>query len=227
MIRIGMNSRKQRALLVLAAAGAAFSAPAAGERHSVGLKAGLLGFGVEYAYAPADRWAVRGGLNAARLGFDTRESGIDYDVDLVFDSVSLAVDFHPSGGALRVSAGLLRNENRFDVESRSRGQITIGGDVYDASEVGVLLGRVDFDEHAPFVGIGWDASRRRGRRIGWSLDVGLLRQGSPRVALTATGPISELPELQSDLAIEEAELADSVDDFKLAPYGALGIVIRF
>ncbi len=39
--------------------------------------------------------AFRGGINGSEIGFDDEESGIAYDFDFVWDSLLLAVDFHP------------------------------------------------------------------------------------------------------------------------------------
>lgn len=226
MIRSCMHARFGLAAAALAAT-LPWSTPAFGERHALAVKVGLLGVGIEYAYSPVERWAVRFGLNGAQTGFEAEESGIDYDVNHVFDSAVLAVDFYPSGDRVRVSAGMLHNDNRLDVESRSRGTIDIGGNVYDADEIGVLSGRVDFDDRAPFVGVGWDASRRPGRRVGWAVDIGVLRQGDPRVELAASGPITALPGFAADLAREEAELADSLDRYDLLPFATFAVVIRF
>src|SRR5690606_16009311 len=95
--------RARLAALMLGLSAAVASAPAAAERHAVALKAGLLGLGLDYAYSPVERWALRVGVNRTQFGFDAEESGIDYDFDLVFDSTSLAIDFHPTRGALRLS----------------------------------------------------------------------------------------------------------------------------
>jgi len=228
MIRNYAALRQARLLPCAALAAAALSAAAASaEEHAVAAKAGSLGLGVEYAHSVGDRWALRLGWNGSRLGFDAEESDIDYDFDLVWDSLVVGGDFYPTGGPLRIFAGLLRNDNRLEAEGRLGDEITIGDTTYDADAVGALAGRVEFDDTAPFVGIGWDWSRRRARGVGVSFDVGVVRQGRPRVSLRAAGPIAALPEFADDIATEEAELANEIEDFDLLPFATLGVVFRF
>ena len=196
------------------------------EGHAVAAKAGALGLGVEYTYELNDRIAFRAGLNGSQLGFDGEESGIEYDFDLVWDSLSVAVDFHPLKSALRLSGGFMRNDNRLEAVGRSTGNTTIGDTTYTPQEIGTLSGLVSFDDTAPFVGVGWDWSRGK-RLFGMSFDIGVVSQGAPRVALTGTGTLLGDPAFESDIAAEEAELTRSLDDLELVPYMTLGFVFRF
>lgn len=195
------------------------------EGHAIGLKAGALGLGVEYTHSFSERIALRAGINGSEFGFDAEESGIDYDFDLVWDSFSVAVDFHPLTTALRVTGGLLRNDNRLEAVSRPTGNVTIGGTTYTPAEIGTLTGRIGFDDTALFAGVGWDWSKRK--RIGMSLDIGVLDQGAPTVRLQGSGTAFNDPAFQDDIAAEEAELAAELDDLDLFPYLSLGLVIRF
>src|SRR5690606_2116712 len=104
MIRSCKDSRRVPKIAVLAL-GAIAAVPASAEDHALAAKAGVLGLGVEYSYSIGERWAVRLGWNGSELGFDAEESGIEYDFDVVWDSASLAIDFHPGRGPLRLFAG--------------------------------------------------------------------------------------------------------------------------
>lgn len=195
------------------------------EGHAIGLKAGALGLGVEYTHEFSERLAIRAGINGSEYGFDGEESGIDYEFDLVWDSISVAVDFHPLTTALRLTGGLLRNDNRLEAVSRPSGNVTIGGDTYTPAEIGTLTGRIGFDDTALFAGVGWDWSKRK--RLGMSLDIGIVDQGAPSVRLRGSGTALGDPMFQDDIAAEEAELAAELDDLDLLPYLTLGLVIRF
>jgi hypothetical protein len=201
------------------------SATALAEGHAIGLKAGALGLGIEYTRSFSDRMALRAGVNGSKLGFDAEESGIDYEFDFVWDSISVAFDFHPLTTALRVTGGVLFNDNRLEASSRPSGSVTIGSDTYTSAEVGTLMGRMGFDGTALFAGVGWDWSKRK--RVGMSLDVGILDQGAPSVSLRGNGTLLGDPMFQADIAAEEAELSSSLDDFDLMPYLTLGVVVRF
>lgn len=220
--------RRVRLASCVALATASLAADVAGaEDHALAAKAGLLGLGVEYAYSIGDRLAVRVGWNGSQLGFEAEESDIDYDFDLVWDSLAVGVDFYPTRGPLRVFAGMLRNDNRIEAQGRLNEAVTIGDTTYDADDVGALVGLIEFDDTATFAGIGWDWSRRRTKGLGVSFDIGVVSQGSPRASLRATGPIADVPDFMDDITAEEADLTDEIKDFDLLPFATLGVVFRF
>jgi hypothetical protein len=203
------------------------SGPAAqAENHAVAAKAGLLGVGLEYTYTVGDRLAVRGGINGAQYGFDATESGIEYDFDLIWDSLTANVDIHPLKGPFRISLGLLSNDNGLEASSRLASSLNVGGTVYTPSEVGTLRAVVEFDSTAPFVGLGWDWSRKT-RKFGVSFDIGVVNQGSPRLTLVADGDLIGDPTFADDLETERLELQAELEDFDLLPFAALGFVFKF
>ncbi len=176
------------------------------QNHAVSAKLGVLGLGLEYTYSLGDRWAVRGGPYGSTYSVDQSAAGIDYEVDLNWDSVSLALDFHPTTGAFRITVGVLQNDNGALAQSRASQDVTIGGVTYTPAEVGTLRADISFEEDASFVSFGWDWSRNK--RFGIALDLGLLNQGAPLISLSADGILSGDPAFQDDLAAEEAELRD-------------------
>ncbi len=196
------------------------------EGQAVGIKAGALGLGVEYTHELTERLAFRVGLNGSQFGFDSTESGIRYSFDFVFDSLSANVDFHPLKSPFRLTLGLLRDENRLEAESTPVSNIAVGDTTYTPQQVGTLFGRVDFDQSAPFAGLGWDWSRKR-QRFGVSLDLGVLDQGAPRVALRGTGTMLGDPAFAADIAKEAAQLRDSLSNLDWVPYLSVGFQFRF
>jgi hypothetical protein len=197
------------------------------EGHAVAVRVGALGIGPEYTYELNDRVAFRGGIYGAHLGFDDERSGIDYDFDVVWDSIAVGVDFHPLKSALRLSAGLLKNDNGLRAVARPTSNETIGDTTYTPSQIGTLNGSVGFDDTAPFLGVGWDWSREK-RIFGMSFDIGMLDQGDPVVTLTGNGTLLGDPAFEQDINAEEAQLQSSLDgDVDLVPYLSLGFVFRF
>jgi len=205
---------------------AAPSGYAFAEGQAIGLKVGALGLGVEYTYELNDRVAFRGGINGSQFGFHGDEGGIDYDFDVVWDSVSAAVDFHPLKTAFRVTGGFLKNDNRLKAASTPGGDITVGNTTYTPDEVGTLKGNIGFDGLAKFVGVGWDWSRGK-RLFGMAFDIGLLDQGSPAVTLRGNGTLLGDPMFEQDVRDEEAELRDDLGGLELVPYASLGFMFRF
>jgi len=195
------------------------------EGHAVSARVGMLGVGIEYAYPLGERLAIRGGINGSGYAFDQSESGIDYEFELDWDSISVAVDFHPTKGPLRLTGGLMRNDNGLSVLSSISNDVTVGGATYTPAEVGTIRGAVGFDGTAPFLGVGWDWSRTR--RFGVALDLGVVSQGSPKVSLSADGSLVGDPAFEADLAAEQAELQDALGDLDLVPFASFGVVFRF
>jgi hypothetical protein len=193
--------------------------------HAIGLKAGLLGIGLDYGYRFSDRLAIRLGINGSGLSYDDTESGIAYDFDLDFDSLAAGIDVHPAKGAFRLSFGFLQNDSSISAIGIGTGTYTIGDTVYTGAEVGTLRGAVGFDGTAPFAGLGWDF--RQGKRLGLALDFGVVDQGAPLVTLGVDGPIASDPDFLADLAAEQAELQESLDDLDLYPFASFGFVLRF
>ena len=193
--------------------------------HAVGAKIGFLGLGVEYSYLLNDLITIRGAIYGSTYSFDDTNSGIDYTLDLEFDSLSVGVDFHPTEGPLRLSVGALSNDNGIAAQSNPTQSFDIGGTTYSAADVGTLRAAIGFDSVAPYASIGWDWSRTKS--FGVSLDLGVISQGSPTVRLSADGPILGDPSFASDIAAEEIELQNSLDDFDLFPFAALGFMFRF
>ena len=214
----------KRQLLLLGVL-APFASPALAEGHSIGLKAGALGLGVDYGYAFTERLTVRAGLNGSRYGFDAEESDIEYELDLIWDSLSLGLDVHPLKSPFRISFGVLQNDNRLELLSRPTANKEIGDTTYTPSQIGTLTGRAGFDDMATYVGLGWDWSRKHDR-YGMSFDFGLLDQGDIAITLRGDGTLLGDPAFQQDIAAEAADLEDEFDA-DIVPYATLGFVIRF
>lgn len=213
------------------AAGLTLSAPAAradipfAPTVSIGPTVGTLGVGVE-AGVRVGRWF---GVRADWRGFPYEtERGIgdvDYDVDATLSSFGATADLYLLLG-LRLSAGLRLNDNGADIVGVPSGPIRIGGTIYQPAEVGRLDGTVSFDDTAPYLGIGYTGGLPF-LGLDLVLDVGVLRQGSPRVTLGATGPVTALPGFAAELERERREVEDDLDFLDWYPVVSVGLVYRF
>lgn len=195
------------------------------QEHALGAKIGLLGVGLEYTYRINDLISARASLNGSSYSFDDSKSGIDYSLSLDFDSIAVGVDFHPGEGATRFSIGLLSNDNAINASSNPTQTFDIGGTTYTAAEVGTLRAGIGFDSTAPYASIGWNWMREKS--FGITLDIGVVSQGSPGVTLSADGPILGDPQFADDIAAEELQLEEDLDDFDLYPFATLGFIFRF
>ena len=150
-----------------------------------------------------------------------------------------------TAGAFRFTLGAVLNDNELAVEASSS-TLDLGDVSYDAD----LRVRMDFDRLAPYAGIGWSTRRAKGG-LGVNVDLGVLVQGVPSVAVdgVARGPASTscrlsvasdssatlagsacpaaFPTLEQDAEREHAELADALEAFRAYPVLSVGLVYRF
>ncbi len=194
--------------------------------YAVSGRISTLGLGVELSRTIASTGAVRLGLNGADYSFDDTTSGVDYDVELDWSSVSLMFDWHPRSQGFRLSAGVLSNANQVLALGKGSSTYDIGGQTFNASDVGTLAAKVEFNEFAPMLSLGWD-NAFSDNRVGVSMGVGLVFQGTPEVALTASGVLATDPLFQQELARELADFEADVEDFELYPVASLGLSLRF
>lgn len=194
---------------------------------SVGLKAGTLGAGLELEGAFSDSIGGRIGVNYFTYNYSATEDDIKYDFDLKLKSVSALLDWHPFQGIFKMSAGALLNGNKIDGKATSAATYTIGDVTFPGAAVGNLKTKVDFNDIAPYLGFGWDTTYGKKKGLGFLFEAGAIYQGSPKVKLSADGPISTQPAFLAELAKEEKNLQDDLDKYKIYPVVSLGLIYRF
>ncbi|KPK01080.1 MAG: hypothetical protein AMK71_06950, partial [Nitrospira bacterium SG8_35_4] len=141
--------------------------------------------------------------------------------------ISALLDWHPFKGSFRVSGGVLYNGNEIDADARSSATYEIGNTTYSASQVGKLTGEIDFNTIAPYAGIGWDTSFGKNKRFGLLADLGVMYQGSPEVDFTAHGPIATNQAFRNNLASEEKNIENEIDEYEYYPVISIGFAYRF
>ena len=192
----------------------------------VTLKAGTTGAGIDITKSILPNLNLRAGYNRFDYNADFTEGGVDYNGDLTLENVPILLDWHLFSGGFRLSAGAYYNNNNLDLESRANTSVTIGNTVFTPAQLGTLNGDVDFGNPVvPYLGIGWGNAVGKGNRWGISLDIGVFYQGEPDVTLTQSGGLVAVS--AADLALEEKQLEDELDDFKFYPVATLGLHYRF
>lgn len=195
---------------------------------ALGVKASTLGAGVEGTAGLLRGLNLRAGANALWFDFEADTSDINYDLKVDLLSFPAVLDWHPfKKSDFRISAGILINQNEAELKGSSQASYTIGDNVYNASDLGTLSGKVDFNKLAPYVGIGWGNAVGRNENWSFSCDFGVVFQGEANIDLAASGPISSDPAFQADLAREKKELEDELDDYKYYPLISLGVTYKF
>ena len=219
--------------LVTIGGGLAFADSVSESSFNAGLTAGTLGVGINLSTPISDSLSARVNVNGLQYSHTLDVDNIRYDGDIDFKNAGLLVDYFPFESTFRVSGGVYYNGNEFDGSATPFGaeKITIGNNIYTASEVGKLNTHVEFDNVAPYLGIGWgNNSNEKG--WGYSFDLGVMYQGSPKVDLNADlnpliigTPIED--EINSNLVIETQKIIDEVEDYKFYPVVMIGVNYKF
>jgi hypothetical protein len=192
----------------------------------VGVTGGTYGLGLEAGYRFSERLGVR--ANSGSYKYDKSVSSGDFDIDgkAKLDSIGVAVDFYPFGGSFRVSAGLRSNKNKFSgLASPNGATVDVGGDTYTATEVGNLSGSARFKKSSPTLSVGWGGNFSTGVHFG--VDLGVVAQGSPRLAASSSGTLASDPTFQASLDDQLAGWQSDVKDYKLWPIVQLHLAYRF
>lgn len=197
-------------------------------QFGIAARASTLGFGGEISYRINRIVGLRVGGNYFTLSRDATIKDIDYHLTPRLENGTAILDLYPMGGALHLSGGLLFNRNDGRMVATLNHNVDIGGNTYAPSQIGSLIGTVDFRKTAPYVGIGLAG---RGT-IAVLLDLGVGLTGTPRVDLVGVTPLtgSQKAQFDADVAQELAQVRAEIDGksyLKFHPVISLGLKIGF
>lgn len=221
--------------MAVAAAGllAATSAQAQDGRFAIGPQVGTTGVGVEAQFKASDRVTLRGGFDSLKFDQEVEGDDILYDGELDFSTGGLFIDLHPTGGAFFLSGGVYFGDRQVSVSGTPAPGTTveIGDDTFTAAQAGTLNGEMDFGGTAPFVGLGWNTTFTSSKRWGFKFLVGAAFGSDPEATLTRTGGSVLSPtdqaRLNAQLRVEETEIEEETDGFKVFPVVQVGVAYRF
>ena len=186
-----------------------------------------LGLGLEAGVRVNETFGLRFGGNWFSFDANREIDDVDYDADATLASLGTLVDYHPFQGGFRLSGGLRFNFNEADLTGRPSEDIEIGDTVFDADDVGTLQGDVSYDVFAPYIGIGYGAALLEGS-LSIGFDLGVMYQGKADVELDAEDGLLEGDALlEAELAAEEADVENDLEDFQFYPVIGLAVVYRF
>jgi len=196
-------------------------------KYAISGKASTLGLGGEFTTAIKSDINARVGYNMLDVDIDDKEiEDIDYDLGIDFSSFTALADWYIFNGSFRISGGVVSMDHEIDLDARPNESIEIGDMVFTPAEVGSLHGNVEFDDVAPYVGIGWGNPLTSSRRWGFTTDFGVIFSDTPDVTLHATGGTNP-PELEDELEKQRKDIEDFFDDLKIYPVIAVSFFYRF
>ncbi|MDQ6972186.1 MAG: hypothetical protein Q9M30_06015 [Mariprofundaceae bacterium] len=193
---------------------------------AVGAKAGTLGAGVELTTNIVPMLLNgRLQLNGFKYNTTVTDTNVHYDAKLKLFSVGALADVYPFAGKFRLTAGAYYNGNKLDITGvPTAASYNFNGTTYTSAQAGTVTGTMDFNNFAPYAGIGWGDAVSSGSPIGFNVDLGVLYQGKPKTSITATGAAAGLA---ADIAAEQTRLDNSVKNFKFYPVASVGVSWNF
>jgi hypothetical protein len=213
------------ALLVIASVSQAALADFGG--LAIAGRTGTLGFGGELMVNFLPNINGRAGITFFPLSLSGRISDVDYNFDLRMLTFPLTLDWYPFKGSFHVSGGIIVNETKVGLDTRSNASLTLGGTTYSASQLGQVSGDATYNRIAPYVGIGWGNAFGKEKRWGILSDLGVAFIGSPHVSVTATGPIATDPTFQTNLTHEEEDIRHEFGRLQIYPVISASLFYRF
>lgn len=218
--------KRMMTLAALMAAGGA-AAGAAQAQVAVGGSIGTTGAAVEAQVQVLPGLHLRGGYNFFQYEADDTYDDIAYEGDLDLNTLGAFVDFHPFGNSFLITAGAYFGEKTLDLLATPTANVQIGNQTFTPAQVGTLNMAADLEDTAPFVGLGWDTTFEN-PGIAFKFIAGAMFTGSPQVNLTATGgTLSNDPNFQTQLAIEEQNLQEDISDYEVYPVVQAGLTFSF
>ena len=178
-----------------------------------GISLSTLGPGVELSSRINDSFGIRGSLS--------------YDADLEMLNAGFLADWYPSKTGFRVTGGVFIGKNQVDLDANNISSITVGDDTYTTTEVNSLNGKVEVNDIAPYVGVGWDSRFSKNSRWNVGLDLGVKFHGSPEVSLSGVGSLVNTPEFQEDLQNEITQFENDIDSLQYYPVVGLNVSYIF
>ncbi len=211
------------------------------------LHAASTGLGGTVGYRWSEQFAARGGWQGLKINDidvdveqDNQAGGVDtlkHNGDGTLNVGHMLVDWYPTGGRFRISAGAMINLSSIDVTSTCNapdtgpvinpipGNCEFGVGAFNAGELGEVKTDIEFNTLAPYVGIGW--GHKANERWAVVADIGLAFTGSPKADMRATGSCNESAACRQQIENEEKELEKDLENLKLYPVLSLGFSYRF
>jgi hypothetical protein len=111
--------------------------------------------------------------------------------------------------------------------------LTINGRTVDLRDVALVSARVRLPPYAPYLGIGWRNVDGKGVGLSYSIDMGFMHLGRPRVEYSVTGSLVDAARsyygsaLDERIAEEERQAEESLSKYRYYPVVSVGLAYRF
>jgi hypothetical protein len=190
----------------------------------IGARAGTLGLGGEISVRLTNNLGVRGGMGVIPVEYEGEWDDLGYTITPTSPLTNIGIDVYPMGGGFRIGGGLLFFTEQTTLFGQHTGQVEIGGNMYQGSDLGTLTGSLDHGAMAPYAILGFGRTTARG--MGLFLDLGAAFLEEPSLTLTASGPIAGNAQFQADLEEHRRQAEeDAATYLRVLPIISVGLRI--
>jgi hypothetical protein len=212
----------------------------------VGVKASLLGVGIETAVRVTHNSNVRAGFNMFSYDRTFDKDGISYAGKLQFKTIEAHYDFFPWAGSFHISPGVLTyigDPITATASAPANQSFSLGDFTYysDPTNPARGTGKINFNRAAPTITVGWGnlVSRKEGSHFSVPFEIGAAFQGSPKATLNLAGNVcvdapgvncvnaASDPTVQSNIIAEQNKVNNSMSFFKVYPIISIGLGYKF
>jgi len=203
------------------------------QEQNMALKLGTLGLGIDFSTPINEDIAFRFNVNGATT---TRQETVDvtrYDADLKLLTVGALLDYYPSEGSFRLTAGAYYNANKFDLVATPTlvESISVGGNTYTSADIGHVNATVEFNKIAPYIGLGWGNKPSSEKGWGFTFDLGAMYQGSAIATAEAivnnSAPQFIKNQIAADVERERVQIEDDMSSYTWYPVIMIGVNYTF
>lgn len=183
----------------------------------IGVGESILGHTVEGSYRFSEKFAIRGMYGSASMDFDGSEDAFDYEGEVELGGKGVLIDFYPTAGAFRMSAGALMLDHEMDF--KTDGTFTAGGNTYNST----IEGTGSFNKSvSPTVSVGFEKALFKSPFM-LNADIGAAYTGGFDTSFR--DPDGNIP--QNEIDAETEDFSDTLADLNIVPFVKVGVSFAF
>lgn len=176
--------------LILLAALISPSLYAGNSSLSIGVKASILGAGIESTYQINSAFSVTGGINGYLIKLSPSSKIIDLDGKVRLLTAGGSIGLHPFRNGFKAIVGLFYNGNQLKVPDIAlKRPVTLGGTTFYPQDTSSSL-IIRYKKVSPYVGVGFDSPLCDNSPWQFSGEMGILYQGKSKSKLKKSGVLA-------------------------------------
>lgn len=205
--------------------------------NSIGVSVGVHGIAIDYTWQLNKNIDVRFALTDMPFSDELEADGITYELEYERTNLAVLVDLMPWENGFHLTAGLFALEHQWLIDAKLNGDYYIGDGQWQANDL-KLHGEITYAAASPYLGLGWKNIFGENNHWAMTVEAGVMYVGSAAVDYGATGEVCDVggancidsalgPVFQKNLAEEEQQLEEKLEDYEFWPVIQLGLNYKF